>query len=399
MWCWCVPLWSNPLLVAREVWQWFGEQREVVVGLECVAPGLVALPGLQSVGQLVWLARLLEGLRRAPGGAAVLEEAYKLHVWVPMLQRRPQYGTYAAAQRDVQRLLSWVPTTWVRVLQGGLQAAYDAGEAPPGVSAMQLRRARERVCGSLGWKLPGGQTVAVGALTVKAATRLQSLAAHAAIAPRQQRFVSRVREFDGLQQDAQLPGVGTVLTRWWRLKVPNTYKECAWRLALDAFPTARRMGLGQAPCVACGDLGPDVGHHFWDCPVAREVRLELEVQLRARGMLGAGERLSCAAVWLGVKPHAELVQWVWDMVCVAAIYAMEVGRSAAWSVSQRLEVPVLVGEVAGRAAKAALWAALADFAATARVPRAAQSVQLTRQPFVAMCVVLARGGVLRVVRH
>jgi hypothetical protein len=184
------------------------------------------------------------------------------------------------------------------------------------------------------------------------------------------------------------------------LRVPNTYKEAAWRLALDAFPTAQRMNLVTSPCVACGVLGPDVGHHFWSCSVAQAVRREIEGQLVASGLLQAGGRLACAALWLGVLPHADLLPWVWDMVCVAAIHAMEVGRSAAWAVSQRLEVEMLVNDVAERAAVAAFWSALADFAATTVIPRALRGrAALTRQPFIAWHVVVVRGSALRVVRR
>jgi hypothetical protein len=194
--------------------------------------------------------------------------------------------------------------------------------------------------------------------------------------------------------------VCVALSRWWRLRVPNMYKEAAWRLALDAFPTAQRMRLSTSPCVACGVLGPDVGHHFWSCTVARAVRREIEAQLVASGLLPAGGRLACAALWLGVLPHADVLPWVWDMVCVAAIHAMEVGRSAAWAVSQRLEVQVLVNDVAERAAVAAFWSALADFAATTVVPRAIRGrAALTRQPFIAWHVVVVRGSALRVVRR
>jgi hypothetical protein len=91
--------------------------------------------------------------------------------------------------------------------------------------------------------------------------------------------------------------------------------------------------------------------------------------------------------------------WVWDMVCVAALHAMEIGRSAAWAVSQDMQVPVLVAQVASRAAKAAFWSALADFAATTRVPRRMRGQRLTAQPFIAWHVIVIAGNGLRVVRR
>ena len=65
--------------------------------------------------------------------------------------------------------------------------------------------------------------------------------------------------------------------------------------------------------------------------MADEVRQEVESQLRAKNMLAVGARLSCSHVWKGVKPHPALHDMVWDMVCLAAVHAMNVSRQAAWS--------------------------------------------------------------------
>jgi hypothetical protein len=61
-------------------------------------------------------------------------------------------------------------------------------------------------------------------------------------------------------------------------------------------------------------------------------------------------------------------------------------------------VPVLVEQVAVRAALGAFWDALADFAATARVPRRHRNQLFTRQPFISWHTVLWGNG-LRVVRR
>jgi hypothetical protein len=59
----------------------------------------------------------------------------------------------------------------------------------------------------------------------------------------------------------------------------------------------------------------------------------------------------------------------------------------------------MIENVAIKAATAAFWDVLADFAATAIIPRAARTLQLTQQPFLAWHIVLARGNGLRVVRR
>jgi hypothetical protein len=166
---------------------------------------------------------------------------------------------------------------------------------------------------------------------------------------------------------------------------------------LDAFPTAARM-QSDVCCVACGVPSPGFAHHFWSCPVADAVRAEVEGQLRIKGWLLADSRLRCDALWLGVKPHHALHRMVWDMVCLAAIHAMSVGRKAAWSVSHRLATPDLVAAVAQKVARAGFWSVLADFAASAVVPRRARNSLLTSQPFLAWSTVLLRGNGLRVVR-
>jgi hypothetical protein len=88
-----------------------------------------------------------------------------------------------------------------------------------------------------------------------------------------------------------------------------------------------------------------------------------------------------------------------DMVCIAVIHAFERGRRAAWAVSDQLSVPVLVEQVAMRSAVASFWEALADFAATTKVPSCMRTAALTHQPFLSWHVVLVRGSGLRVVRR
>jgi hypothetical protein len=259
---------------------------------------------------------------------------------------------------------------------------------------------REVLCAELGWQHPGGdatRVVRLTALTVAVATQLQRLSAHDAIAPRHAAFLNSVRTLDGLPVGTQLPDVQLVLSRWWRVRVANTYKEAAWRLALNAFPTAQRMQLATG-CAACSVVGPGVEHHFWTCPVAVAVREEVTSQLRACHMLAAGESLPCRALWLACTPHHDVHRLIWDMVCIAAIHAFEHGRRVAWAVSHRLDVPVLVEQVAVRAAVGSFWDALADFAATARIPSHYKHHLLTRQPFIAWHTVL-RGNGLRVIRR
>ena len=126
--------------------------------------------------------------------------------------------------------------------------------------------------------------------------------------------------------------------------------------------------------------------------------VELEQQLVAAGMAPNGGRIACSALWLGCLPHVRMHRFVWDLVCLAAIHALNVGRSAAWAVSRGVEAAAVVHSVAVKAATAAFWDALAEFATTVSVPSWARTADLTQQPFLSWHVVLQQGSGLRVVR-
>jgi hypothetical protein len=104
---------------------------------------------------------------------------------------------------------------------------------------------------------------------------------------------------------------------------------------------------------------------------------------------------------MGVLPTPQLHRMVWDMVCLAGIGAVEFGCKVAWAVAA--EAPALplltVERIAGCAAVGEFWRLLADFAVSAVVPKRAQCLKLTRQPFVDGHVVLSGGNGLRLVRH
>jgi len=198
-----------------------------------------------------------------------------------------------------------------------------------------------------------------------------------------------------------LPAVQPRVVAPWsgRLRDANTYKECTlashWMLWTSQLHRIALM-LRVAALWLFWALGLPM--HFWSCPVAAAVRHEVESQLIAFGFLAAGASLPCSAIWLACKPYAGMHRLVWDMVCLAAIHAFERGRRAAWAVSDQLSVPVLVEQVAVRSAVGAFWEALADFAATSKVPRRMRNATLTHQPFLSWHVVLVRGSGLRVVR-
>ena len=396
---WTAPLWSNPLFVAVDTWDWQGTPRQVGTGLEHVAPpGLLNLPSLQCLGQLVALRHEL--LRVCASNSLAAHAAYNITIHPVFLQHQPQYANKHQALTDVEGLLSLLPSAWVAAAEARFAAARASGASIATlmtVSALDHASARDALTACLGWRSDNNTIIPLQQLTVAAATRLQRSAAVEAIQPRHAAFLAAATSLAG-RSHLQLPTVPSVLTRWWQLRIANTYKESAWRLALDAFPTARRMHSNSA-CPACGEASPDFKHLFWSCPVADAVRHEVESQLLVAGCLQSASRLACPDIWLAVRPHQRLHRMVWDLICLAAIHAMEVGRRTAWAVSQRLTSTHLVEHIASRAARGAFWDAMADFAATIKVPREARTQLLTDQPCISWCVVLLTGNGMRVVRR
>jgi hypothetical protein len=396
--CWGAPLWSNPVFTAMQHWDWQGQQREVAVGLECVAPlGLLNLPMLQTLGQAVTLQHELQRVCASHSLAA--HAAYRIVVHRLYLQSQPAYMNQHLALTDVSTLLDLLPEQWVEAATNRLTDALNRGRSAADLmSTADMAAARSSLSAHLGWHLHSSPNpITLPQLTVALATRLQQSPTLEAIAERHSVFTAAAAALEQLTPLTQLPAVPSVLRRWWALKVANIYKESAWRLTLNAFPTAQRMHLS-TPCPACGLAAPGFQHLFWMCPVADAVRSEIERQLIACHMLEIPRRLACADIWLARLPNPSLHRIVWDLVCLAAIHAMDVGRRAAWAVGQRLPSPTLVTRIAARAACGALWTALADFAATIKVPTADRTTLLTKQPFIAWHVVLLAGNGMRVVQ-
>jgi hypothetical protein len=85
-----------------------------------------------------------------------------------------------------------------------------------------------------------------------------------------------------------------------------------------------------------------------------------------------------------------------DIVCLAAVHALDIGRCVAWSVTHPEDQAVAplplpaVERVAGRAAIAAFWDVLGDFAATATLPRTAHCQAYAAAYSIVECCATAR---------
>jgi len=145
---------------------------------------------------------------------------------------------------------------------------------------------------------------------------------------------------------------------WRGLVWDNGRKEPWWRLAVDGFPNAVRMGRPGERC-PCGLAPVDRLHDFWECPAAGAVVAAL------RAELGPGTAMNRAHVWL-MEPPGGVNARVWQVVCLAAVAAMRKATALlhGWRARGAQGGPPS-GGVAGAGARAVtlFWTLLHEFAA------------------------------------
>ncbi|PRW05743.1 Pol [Chlorella sorokiniana] len=189
---------------------------------------------------------------------------------------------------------------------------------------------------------PTATTEALQRATSKLVGR--GLAPHA----QQRRFAV---EAAGAAHDGSGQEVAALLQRLWRLRCDNGLKEPFWLLAHNGLPTAARL---QSSC-KCGAAAPgDRLHHYWACPVAAAVLSSIAA--------AAGGSIPRHAIWLCRAP-AGIYAGVWDLVCLAAVAAMDHGRRTLYALSTGPPPEAPLSAIAGRSARAHFWSNLADFIA------------------------------------
>jgi len=143
----------------------------------------------------------------------------------------------------------------------------------------------------------------------------------------------------------------------WAVPLDNRHKEALWRLTVQGIPGAGGHDIclmGPCPCGWCVDalacnsleskqlLGAPAmqAHTFWSCPVARAIVGAISQALPP------GVQLHRMHVWLVIPPCATILMAVWQVVCMAAIAAMERGRRVLWAVHlSHLHAPAAAGQV------------------------------------------------------
>ena len=110
------------------------------------------------------------------------------------------------------------------------------------------------------------------------------------------------------------------------LRWDNDQKEAFWRLALNGYPgfpmhrtqLERGQPAATCPCGAHMNEG-DRRHLFWECTMAVALREAIDASLDFDGLVDRKN------LWLNIPPLT-VHTFVWDVVCLAAISALDVGR-------------------------------------------------------------------------
>jgi hypothetical protein len=180
-----------------------------------------------------------------------------------------------------------------------------------------------------------------------------------------------------VQRQKALSSLRTALTTAWKLPCNDDIKEAYWRLTAGITPGCS-FTPWTCPCACITPISPSL-HSFWDCPVAKAIRQQLQ-QCLNHSLTGppippapphappATPTLTRAALWLHKPPMPSIHPAAWSLICVAAIHAMDSGRRALWvhrlGAAWNPATPHLAVSSATVAATTTFWAVLQDAIAT-----------------------------------
>ena len=348
-WCWAAPLWGNPFFRSA-----LHPEGLDYLFFDFAAAGVATLGGLLHVHQAV---------------AACPSQAAYVLVWHTCFGGYQAFAQRWQAAERVQLLLDALPVAWVGAArEAAVEVAANRIQPPQPADALAVMLPR------LGWQLDG-RPLPMSALTVRAGTDLLT----ASLAPRREQQYFAPYAALALDADAgPVDELRALLKRLWRIRWENKRKEPFWRLVYDAFPTAARLHTA-APCL-CGGPGPaDRHHHFWACPVAEAVVSAISAAVTAAQPLAAP--LPKASIWLG-RPPPGVYRGVWEVVCLAAVAAMDHGRRRMFALSTGPPPPTPLHVSSSRSAVARFWEFLCDFTALRCVPVSWQSRLPLGHPFI-----------------
>ena len=366
-WCAAAPLWGNPWLNL--------ESRHG--GLAITTRGMVQATHLVSFGAAL----------RDPVGGGLLHEhptpAYWHAVWQCTGMWRQSDPAFDALLRDPTRLSAVQSAMWLTLPASWRAAVVALGAQVP--SAAEDRAAVVECFSGWAWvpSDPSGRPVEQLAVLLLSDSPAISSLTKVMLADIQAERATRCRAFvssavAGLQQPVGVPALHAAflagMSQLWRVPCANKHKDVLWRLSVNGVSSAGGHDIAhRGPCV-CGWVGVPAAdrvagapardrgapaaraHAFWDCPVAQAVVRDVQLGVPA------GVRVLRHHVWLCVSPCASIHLAVWQVVCIAALSAMNVGRGVLWT--RRADPRPQAVACASRAAAADLWARLDDIVVT-----------------------------------
>lgn len=351
-WCWAAPLWGNPFLRTAANPQ----------GLDDVLWLDFADAGVATLGQLVDVMRAAAAAAHSPAAHAAFVRDH--------LRSHPAFANRHHTADRIDQLVAALPPAWLAAAAAA-HGAITAGALRPPSTQQVVADLTAR----LGWPpdYEGGPPLQLAALTVRVGTCMQRVPDE----------VQRTRQY--LQPYAAATG-GTVaqlraaLQRLWHLPWENAVKEPFWRLVYDAHPTAAR--LHRPDSCPCGAAVPDRSHHYWTCPVAQAVQAAINSCLAAADP--RAPPVQQRQIWLALPPPG-VHSGVWDVVCLAAVRAMDRGRRALIRETLYQPQPAAPAALVARSGQAAcghFWSCLYDFVSHRRIPHGWQERCPPGHPFI-----------------
>jgi len=139
----------------------------------------------------------------------------------------------------------------------------------------------------------------------------------------------------------------TTMAAVWQLKIENRFKQAWWQLTVNAIRHPNNQCMAGATAAQraqyqCGCGGGQCGrmHHFWECDVAQAVYAEISEALSGTA------HLCCPDVWLLEPPVHDppLQREVWWIVCLAALTAVEKGRTVLCALTRGPTAPTTASD-------------------------------------------------------
>lgn len=248
-------------------------------------------------------------------------------------------GTWAGERQDLEMVAAHLPAGWYDAAAAAVSSKPALTTVPTAAPTPTLpqQHLEIQLVHRLGWsQWHSGKHITLAGLTVKQATDLQLGPVRAARQAKVKAFVSEALQSRRERVTAGIGCVRRAQRKLWSLRWDNHHKEIMWRLPLDGLCTAQRMHNQSDDCI-CGSSMPGRSHHFWNCPVAAAVLNCISANLPAAWCSRPATRpASHPAIlrrhlWLMQPPPGprRLHPGVWQIVCLAALNAMDVGRTAA----------------------------------------------------------------------